>query len=446
MKKTVLVAAMILLSVSLLLSGCVIKSADELYALPEQTDDYHDLQMAINTILVDNAQYSSPISGSNQQPIQMSDLDGDGLDEAIIFVNTGGKRPLKTYIMDRRGDTYENICVIEGDGSAFDRVEYAQLDGKGGMEIVIGRQVSNQVVQSIGAYSIIDGQLIELMTANYSEFTIDDLDQDGNDDLFLLRFDAEARTGFASLYCCMDGEMERKPEAPLSVGVGSVRKITLGNVTEDCPAVFVGSLTEENSVITDVFTFQNNIFTGVSSFNNMHLMSVPIRGYNVYATDIDSDGMVEIPDVLQLPDADTESNEDDYYVVRWYSYHPSGGLSLKENTYHNFSSGWFLRLPDKMGTKFFVSRAEEVSGTRGLTFYANNGGNEPGEEYFTLYAFSGSSRNVAANQDDRFTLGSKGETTFSARLGPAAKRIGLTPEELVSMFNFIRIDWDSGET
>lgn len=446
MRKTVLVTAFIMLLFSLLLSGCLIKSADELYALPEQSDDYHDLQTAINSILVDNAQYSSPVSGSNQQPVQMSDLDGDGLDEAIVFINSGGTRPLKTYIMDRIGETYEIICVIEGDGSAFDRVEYAQLDGTGGMEIVIGRQVSNQIVQSIGAYSIVDGQLIELMTANYSEFTIDDLDQDGNDDLFLLRFDAEARTGFASLYRCMDGAMEREPEATMSTGVGSVRQITLGNVAEDRPAVFVGCLTEDNSVITDIFTFHNDVFTGISSLNDLRLLSVPIRGYNVYATDIDSDGMIEIPDVVQLPETDPDTTEDDYYVVRWYNCTPSGGVVLKENTYHNFSNGWFLRLPDKMGTKFIVGRAEEVSGTRGLAFYANNGRNEPGEEYFTLYAFSGSGRNVTANQDDRFTVGSKGETTFAARLGPAAKRIGLNPEELVSMFNFIRINWDSGET
>lgn len=442
MRKSLIFTILFVLLCSLLLSGCIIKSADELYALPEQSDDYHDLQTAINTILVNNAQFSSPVSGSNQQPVQMSDLDGDGFDEAIIFVNTGGSRPLKAYILDRRGDTYESICVIEGDGSAFDRVEYAQLDGVAGFEIVIGRQVSNQVVQSIGAYSIVDGQLIELMSANYSDFTIDDLDQDGNDDLFLLRFDTEARTGFASLYRCMNGEMEREPEISMSLGVTSVRQITLGDLSEDMPAVFVGGLTDENNVITDIFTFRNNIFTKFSSLNDLHLLSVPVRGYNIHATDIDVDGLVEIPDVIQLPDLDPDNTDDDYFVIRWYNANSSGGLKLKEYTYHNFSGGWFLRLPEKMGTKFLVSRGEEISGARGLVFSTNSGT----EEYFTLYAFSGSMRNALANQDDRFILGSKGESTYSAKIGPAADRIGLTPEKLVSMFNFIRVDWDSGET
>ena len=43
-------------------------------------------------------------------------------------------------------------------------------------------------------------------------------------------------------------------------------------------------------------------------------------------------------------------------------------------------------------------------------------------------------------------MGSKGETTFAAKLGAGAENIGLTQEELTSMFNFIRVDWDTGET
>lgn len=439
---SVLALAMLL---CLCLSGCFIQSADELYALPKLSDEYADLQNVLSEILTGQAQYSSPVSGSNQQPVQMSDLDGDGQDEAIVFVNTGGARPLKAYILDRREGNYEPICAIEGDGSTFDRVEYAQLDGVGGMEIVVGRQLSNQVLQSIGAYSIVDGQLVELMSANYSEFTIVDLDQNGNEDLFLLRFDAEARTGIAELYRCADGVLEREPEASMSVGVGSVRHITTGSIAEGLSAVFVGSITDESSVLTDIFTFRSDNFTAVSSWNDLRLQSVPVRGYNVYATDIDNDGFVEIPNVVQLPDGDPENTEDDYFVIKWYNYDPSRGLTLKENTYHNYSSGWFLRLPEKLGTNFIVQRREDSDGSRGLFFCRNNGRDEPGGVIFSLYAFTGSGRNISANQEARFPVGSKGETTFAAKLGDAAQRIGLTQEELTSMFNFIRIDWYTGE-
>lgn len=439
--------AVMMLVLCVMLSGCLIRSAEELYALPEQSAEYRELQSVIYTQITDT-QYSSPLSGTNQQPVQMADLDGDGQNEAIVFANTGGSRPLKVFIFDRINGTYQNTCVIEGDGTAFDRVEYAQLDGTGGLEIVVGRLVSNQILQSISAYSFSGGQMKELLSANYSEFVISDLDGNQNDDLFLLRLDAEARTGYGELYRCVDSEMVREPEASLSLGISAVRHINCGDLADGRRAVFVGGMLEGGGVITDIFTFRSNgRFVSISSQTDLQLSSLPVRGYSVYSADVDSDGYIELPHVVKLPGAAAvDEIEDAYYMIRWYNYEPSVGLTLKASTYHNFSGGWFLRLPDKMGRKFIVSRGTEESGVRGLVFSANNGNDETGEMMFTMYAFSGSDRNLLAGQRERFILGTKSETTFAAKLGPAAQTIGLTQEELTSMFNMIRVDWDTGET
>ena len=82
------------------LTGCVGQQADELYALPKQPDEYYELQNAIDQVLVSDAAYSGPLSGSNQQAVQLADLDGDGQDEAIVFIKAGGEKPLKAYIFD----------------------------------------------------------------------------------------------------------------------------------------------------------------------------------------------------------------------------------------------------------------------------------------------------------------------------------------------------------
>lgn len=55
-------------------------------------------------------------------------------------------------------------------GTAFEQVEYADLDGSGGVELVVGRQVSNEVVHSLSAYTYVDGTPETLLTANYSRF------------------------------------------------------------------------------------------------------------------------------------------------------------------------------------------------------------------------------------------------------------------------------------
>lgn len=71
--------------------------------------------------------------------------------------------------------------VIEGDGTSFASVEYVPLTGGPGVELVIGRQLSTDVLQSLCAYSYTGGHVVELLSTNYSEYRCVDLDEDGPD-------------------------------------------------------------------------------------------------------------------------------------------------------------------------------------------------------------------------------------------------------------------------
>ena len=73
----------------LLLSGCFVKTVDELYTLPRHSDEYDNLQKAIDEVMAaSGCEYCAPVSGSNQQSVQLADLDGDGEEEAIVFAKT----------------------------------------------------------------------------------------------------------------------------------------------------------------------------------------------------------------------------------------------------------------------------------------------------------------------------------------------------------------------
>ena len=68
----------------LLLSGCFVKTVDELYTLPRHSDEYDNLQKAIDEVMAAaGCEYCAPISGSNQQSVQLAELDGDGEEEAV---------------------------------------------------------------------------------------------------------------------------------------------------------------------------------------------------------------------------------------------------------------------------------------------------------------------------------------------------------------------------
>lgn len=442
-RKTAVVLLICLLAGAL--SGCFFKSVEELYSLPKQSEEYYDLQAEIDRLMVNGASYTAPTSGANQQSVQLADLDGDGEDEAVVFLKTGADKPLKAYIFDRTDQSFQNVAVIEGDGNSFESVEYAQIDGEPGLEIVIGRQVSDQVLQSMSVYALHQNRLVELMSANYTEYTITDLDSDGNSDVFLLRFDGEERKGIAEYYHIVDDQMEREPEVQLSAGVETIKRIISGNVASHTPAIFVASIYQENSIITDIFAYRSGVFTNITTESETGTSAQTIRNYYVYAADIDDDGLIELPRPYQLPNFDPNSTET-YWTIDWYNLTATGEERHKMTTYHNYSAGWYVILPDQWDAQFTVTRSEPVSGVRGHIISRWNGTKQAPEPIFTIYAFSGEDRGDQAVANGRFILGEKGDVTYAAKLGSGPLASTLTQEALIDMFNFIQVDWNSGET
>ena len=234
--KLKLAAPMLLLA--LLLTGCYSFRGDPLYALPQRSREYRELQSAVETAM-NGGSYSAPVSGANRQALQQVDLDGDGLEETLVFCKTESERPLKVLIFKRREEQFELFCTLEGEGSAFDSVQYAQIDGAPGMELLLSRRIGEQVQVFLSVYSLTAGGPVELMSAGYNAYTIQDLDGDQLSDIFVLRANADGLRASAELYRFQDGELRKDAEASLSTGADSVKRILTGNIAPEVPAVFI---------------------------------------------------------------------------------------------------------------------------------------------------------------------------------------------------------------
>ncbi|MCI8842704.1 MAG: hypothetical protein HFF08_01135 [Oscillospiraceae bacterium] len=425
------------------LSGCLFRSGEELYALPRQPQELYELQKAIDALMTPGTVCLAPTAGANRQPIQLADLDGDGLDEAIVFLKTGGDMPLKTCILDQAEDGLACIATIEGDGTGFATAEYAQIDGKPGLEIILGRQVNDQVLQSMSVYALREGRAVELMSASYSAYTTCDLNNDGNTDLFLIRLNAEEGGGVAEYYRYTGEQIEREPEASMSLGAGAVKRILTGKVAGGVPAVFVASLYGEDSIVTDIFALRGKSFLNITTAGAAGTSAGTVRNYYVYGTDIDRDGVIELPQPIQLPSRG--GAEDAYWIIEWYKMDLYGRCTRETTTYHNYSGGWYVTLPDEWSDTLTISRSAEVSGVRGYVFSHWHGAEREPEEIFTIYPFTGEGRDALATGDGRFLLKGKGDVSYAASLGTAAEAENLTPETLKEMFNFIWVDWNTGE-
>lgn len=428
----------LLLFVSTLCCGCQMRTVDQMYVPPERSEDFKSLQTVINNAMI-GMEYSAPISGDNQQIVQMKDLDGDQVPECLLFTKGGEERPLHILIFSQRGEEYVHADTIDVVGTAFEKVEYAQIDGKGGMEIVVGSQVSDRVSRSVSVFSLSGGEAEQLVTADYVNFLTVDLDANNRSELLVLRSGpTETDRGIAELFSVRDGIMERSVEVSMSETADKLKRILIGRLYGGEPAVYVASAVDENTLITDVFTVVDGVFTNVSLSSDSGTSIKTMRNYFIHADDMDNDGIMELPSLMEMRSIDTARRDADNYLIRWYSMTAHGETVDKLHTYHNFIGGWYMQVENELASQLSVVDLGNV-----CDFYVWTG--DRPVKMFSVYTLTGQSKETQSTAEGRFVLHKAESVIYSAKLDDGALLYGITQETVIRNFHLIHEHWKTGE-
>lgn len=430
----------LLLAATLLLSGCM-ATLDQMYCLPQRSEQVKDLQKTLSGIM-DGLEYCAPLSGENQQIVQAADLDGDGQREFLVFTKSSGEKPLRILIITKQGKTYALQTVIESNGSAFDQVEYVQMDGQPGLEMVVGCQLSNQILRSVSVYSFSDGQVQKLLTTNYTKFLTVDLDSDDLSELLLLRpGQSDSDHGVAELYGIKNGIMGKSKEAVMSESAEHLKRVITGKLQGGEPAVYVASAVDENAIITDVYAMVDGTFRNVSLSNESGTSVQTLRNYYVYATDIDGDGVVELPDLIHMMPMETARSTERQYLIRWYAMNIDGSEVDKLYTFHNYVDGWYFQLNPQ-----WLSRITVVQNGSAFDFYIWDEAFDSADLMLTIYALTGQNRENQAAEDNRFVLYRGESVVYAGKLTENAGKYGISIENVIDGFHLIKTEWRTGET
>lgn len=430
-----------LLLALLLLSGCGMRTVDELYCLPKRSEDYNNLQSAIDAVM-NGLQYCAPLSGENLQTVQMADLDGDGNPEYLLFAKGSTEKPLHILVFREVDQEYVLSDTIQSAGAAFDVVQYARVDDRPGYELIVGHQVSDQVTRSVTVYSFSDGKATALMNANYTKFVTCDLNADGRTGVLVLRpGELSEQNGVAEVYYHSGGVMERSNQVSMSQGVDRIKRIITGYIHGGQPAVYVASAVGESAIITDVFAIIQDHFSNISFSNESGTSVQTLRNYYVYADDIDDDAVVELPDLITMNIPHGVRPSEMQYLIRWYAMTQEGDEVEKKFTYHNFQGGWYLTLESEWARRLAVMQQGNS-----YDFYIWNENFTLCRKMFTVYALTGEDRDEAATENNCFVLYKGDQVTYAANLEVASAAYSITQDTLTKSFHLIHQDWKNGET
>ena len=444
MKKRTLTAWMLALT-ALLTCGCGFTlSPQELYSLPPLPSEYTELDSRINAILAEGAEYAAPTSGTNIQAVQMVDLDGDGQEEAVAFFRSStDEKPLKIYIFTAGEQSYEQTALIESSGTGIHSIAYSDLDGDGDKELIVGWRVSTDL-KALAVYTLRGRETVELMRTSYVRYAATDLNQDGKQELVVLRADDDG-AGLADYYCWQDNGIQLRTSARVSSTMAELSqqgRVTIGKLTEDAPALFVTGVEDSTWVVTDILAEKNGELTNLV-LSDMTGVSTEIAPYcSLYPADINGDGLMEVPWPVALYSGNGE--ESSYQRIDWRGYDMEGAASTVLSTYHCVEDGWYFQLPETWIDQIYASRSTTADEAC-VTFYRME--EQAIAPILRITAITGSSRGIKAVRGGRFTLGRQAETVFTGELleGNEDWSGSMTEDQVRGAFRLITKEWTTGD-
>ena len=428
------------------LSGCsmpeLVFNPEELYSLPELPAKYTELNQQINAILESGAEYAAPTSGTNIQPVQLVDLDGDGQEEALAFFrNSADEKPLKIYIFAGNDDSYERSDLIEASGTSISSIAYNDLNGDGKVELIVGWKAAAelQVLEVYNLYGRTSGGAETLVRTNYVRYITADLEQDQRQELVVLRADEEGGSVADYYRWQRDGTFAGQTSARISVTMAELSqqgRVSVGTLQDETPALFVTGVTDTPEAITDILTLRNGELTNISLSEQSGVSTEITEFCGLYPSDVDDDGLTEVPRSVYL-----ENQSGNCVIVEWYRYQEDGEPEPVLQTCHNTADGWFLRMPEAWRDTIRSSRTVG-NGEISVVFYIQ----ETAEPFLRIAAYTGTNRELRAVRGNQFLLSRQPETIYTAELLEANENweYGVTADEIRAGFSLILAEWTTG--
>ena len=314
------------------------------------------------------------------------------------------------------------------------------------MELMVGWKVAVDQ-QVLEVYSPRAGGMEAMVRTDYVKYTTMDLDRDQRQELVVIRADGEG-DGVADYYSWQpDGSFSSQSAARISVTRAELSqqgRVTRGMLEGEIPALFVTGVTEMPRAITDILAVRNGELSNIV-LSEVTGVSSQIAPYcSLYPTDINGDGLTEVPWPTQLLSLANEGLS--YQRVDWYRYDSGGNGTVALRTYHNMEDKWYFRLPEEWVNRIWISRMAAPDETS-ATFYILGGDGEEAEPFLRITAITGSSREYRAVRGNRFLLSRQPEIIYTAELLDANEswKYGITADGVREAFSLITTEWAAGD-
>jgi hypothetical protein len=322
-----------------------------------------------------------PQAGDRRSAVILENIDADPEKEAIVFYEPGGAAEttadVHVNIIDRnKNGNWVSVYDYTGDGAEIDRVLITRLGSSPVPLIILGfRGVSGGRTARI--YSFAENRLSDSLTDDYVSMFITDIMLDGMNELCIVTGNTQLLPA-AARFISVDGSVIFEwGQAALNPDASSFPNIAAGYVSPTTPALFIDGVAAGELYTDIVYSVGERRVRNPMELPDSMLIEKTKRPEGYFSTDIDLDGIVEIPTVSLFPGYNSY-DENAVWAVNWNTL-TNYDIVKKYTSYYSLESGYSFLFPGRWDGVVTVS---ELAGE--TVFYKYTGSGDERKELMRI--------------------------------------------------------------
>ncbi len=397
-----IVAVTILIAVlaSTVLSGCSFSGLDstDLLRPPKGTGEKAYIESIINTRAGGDYILKYPKDGDYRSAIIMEDIDNDGTQEAIALYNpTAENTTTHILFMKKIDGVWTDIGDFEGYSNDIDKIALADVNGDDINEVVVSYLSAVPLANHMSIYFLEQNSVKMLdVEKEYNDFAVMHIEGEEKDNLLLMTLGAQVAEANASLmqYNEESDKIFVRSVVNMDQNVIQYALIQNGSVNDTTKGVFVDGTRSNNEIVSQVIywdTFTNTLKNPLYNVDGKDELEInpTFRIGTTYCTDINDDGIIDIPTYSIMPLEGKEPLNMAVGLTQWNTLlTDEQELNPIIQTVVSSTDGYYFTIPEKWEDT--VTARQDIN-SRSLTFYEwtyMGDSGLKGEELLTIKVFS----------------------------------------------------------
>lgn len=360
--KTTIIIVIVLL-VAVMPVGCAVIPADitELESPPKLTAEQQSIVKALESHVGGKVTYRFPLDGDYRSAFIMKDLDYNGVKEAIAFYSPSVNSASAPHIaiLNKSGNSWKIAYDIGSDGNEIGCIAFGDFNGDGFDDIAVGWRTFNSTDLTLIVYIKNNKSFSKVNLGTFTKMKTLDIDKNGKTDIILLKLDSDEKQAVAKLISYRNGKLLVVSSAPLDSTVTNYRGVYVTKLLNGKdPAILIDGAKSENKFITEVITFSNGRLHSPLYDPEKHTVNSTMRFVDYRCTDINNDGIIEVPMPVELPSPADIKSSNKIWLVRWSVFDGAKSWTTKLSCVMNTSKNYYFKYPDKWNGKVTVSKQD----------------------------------------------------------------------------------------